>query len=120
MSALILIADDDDFIRDVLKEMLSRYEVVEAENGARAVQQFQAHRPHLILMDILMPEMDGIQATRKILGMDKDAVVLGFSAFAAVKGEDMLRAGAREIISKPVRMPELLEKVQTYLDGNEK
>jgi len=118
MSDLILIADDDDFIRDVLREMLSRYEVIEAENGARAVKLFEEHRPRLVLMDILMPEMDGIQATKEIMSMNGGAVVLGISAFAAVKGEEMLRAGAKEMISKPVRMPELLATVRRYLGEN--
>lgn len=120
MSALILIADDDDFIRDVLREMLSPYEVIEAENGARAVKLYQEHRPRLVLMDILMPEMDGIQATKEIIRLNGGAVVLGISAFAAVKGEEMLRAGAKEMISKPVRMPDLLAKVRQYLQEEEK
>lgn len=117
MSPTILVADDDDFIREVLKEMLSQYEVVEAENGMRAVEIFKDTHPRLVLMDILMPEMDGIQATKEIVAMDGNAVILGISAFAAVKGQDMLRAGAKEILSKPVRMSDLLEKVQRYLNN---
>jgi two-component system chemotaxis response regulator CheY len=120
MSPLILIADDDDFIREVLREMLSRFDIVEAENGAKAVELYRKDRPQMVLMDILMPEMDGIEATRRIMGMDHNAIVLGVSAFAAVKGDDMLKAGAKEVLSKPVKMSDLLNKVQRYLDSKAK
>jgi two-component system chemotaxis response regulator CheY len=116
MVPLILVVDDDDFIREVLREMLSKYELVEADNGGRAVQVFKEKHPRLVLMDILMPEMDGIEATRKIMQIDDNAVILGISAFAAVKGEQMLKAGAREILSKPVRMQELRKKIEEYLE----
>ncbi|WP_394296327.1 response regulator [Methanomassiliicoccus luminyensis] len=95
--------------------MLEGYDVVEAENGLRAVQLYAERRPQLVLMDILMPEMDGIEATREILKMDPRAVVIGVSAFASVKGEEMMRAGAKEVLSKPVRMPDLLAKVRSYI-----
>jgi len=116
MAPLILIADDDGFIRDVLREMLSSYEVIEAENGAKAVQMFRSHSPNMVIMDILMPEMDGIQATREIKQIDCSAVVLGISASSAVKGEEMVKAGAQGVMSKPVRISALLEKVQSYLE----
>jgi len=95
--------------------MLSQYQLVEADSGSRAVQIFKDRHPRLVLMDILMPEMDGIEATRRIRQIDKDAVVLGLSAFAAVKGDQMLKAGAREVLSKPVRMQDLRRKVEQYL-----
>lgn len=119
MSKLILVVDDDDFIRDVLREMLSQYEVLEAETGGEAVKLFRERRPRLVLMDILMPDMDGIEATREIKRIDQNAIILGISAFAAVKGDQMLKAGAREIISKPVRMQELRVKVKNYLGDGE-
>ncbi len=116
MSPLILVVDDDDFIREVFREMLSNYDLVEADNGGQAVQVFRDKHPRLVLMDILMPDMDGIEATRKILQIDDRAIVLGVSAFAAVKGEQMLKAGAKEILSKPVRMQELQKKIEKYLE----
>lgn len=116
-----MVVDDDDFIREVLREMLSKYDLVEADSGGRAVQMFKEKHPHLILMDILMPDMDGIEATKKILQMDDQAIILGISAFAAVKGDQMLSAGAKEVLSKPVRMQELRKKIEQYLgDGEEK
>lgn len=115
MSSLILVVDDDDFIREVLREMLSEYDLVEADTGGQAVKVFREKHPRIVLMDILMPDMDGIEATRRILQIDDTAIVLGISAFAAVKGEQMLKAGAREILSKPVRMAELQKKIEKYL-----
>lgn len=111
-----MVADDDDFIREVLREMLSGYEVVEAESGVRAVELYRSKHPRLVLMDILMPDMDGIEATKEIIHFDRNAVILGISAFAAVKGEEMLKAGAKEVLFKPIRMPDLLAKVNHYLN----
>lgn len=119
MNQLILVVDDDDFIRDVLREMLSQYQLLEAESGGQAVQLFREKRPRLVLMDIMMPEMDGIEATRAIKSIDSKAVILGISAFANVKGEQMLKAGANEILSKPVKMQELRLKVKKYMDAGE-
>jgi len=115
MRPLVLIADDDAFIREVFREMLSAYDVVEAENGARAVDLYREKRPDLVLMDILMPEKDGIQATADIVKEDPEAKVIGVSAFASVKGEDMRKAGAREVMSKPVRMSEMMATVRSYI-----
>ena len=112
---MVLVVDDDDFIREVLREMLSRYDLVEAETGTKALQVFEAKHPRLVLMDILMPDMDGIEATKRILKIDPKAIILGISAFAAVKGEEMRKAGAKEVISKPVKMDELRAKVDKYL-----
>ena len=63
----ILIVDDNDKLRSLFKLMLEDYEVVEAENGKKALEIIQNRKFDLILMDILMPEMNGIEATRKIL-----------------------------------------------------
>lgn len=111
----ILIADDDELLRDVLKTMLSDFEVIEADSGKRAVVLYQMHRPDVVIMDIVMPEMDGIEATREITRIDPKAVIIALTAYAPTKGEDMLKAGAREVISKPIRRTELVEKIKKYI-----
>lgn len=105
MSKRILICDDAIFMRTVLNNILSEngYEVVgEAENGEEAVEKFKLLKPDLVLLDITMPEMDGIEALDEILQIDSEAKIIMCSAMgqermvaAAIKG------GARDFIIKP-------------------
>ena len=112
----VLIVDDDQIVLEVLKMMLSEYySVVTASNGREAVEVYKRQKPDIVLMDILMPKMDGIEATRVIKLMDPDARILAITAYASHKGAEMLRAGALDIIEKPVRKMELVEKVEKYL-----
>ncbi len=115
-TARILIADDDELLREVLKTMLSDFEVIEADTGRKAVVLYRMHEPDAVLMDIIMPEMDGIEATKRIIKMDPDAVIIAITAYAPTKGKDMLEAGAREVISKPIRRNELVEKIRKYIE----
>lgn len=115
MCAKILVADDEEILREVLKDMLCDFEVIEAENGRRAVELFKEHAPDIVLMDIAMPDMDGIEATRQILSIDPNATVLALTGFSRTKGDDALEAGVKEVISKPIKMRELIAKIQEYL-----
>ncbi|MEE9409932.1 MAG: response regulator, partial [Candidatus Heimdallarchaeota archaeon] len=63
----ILIVDDNDDLRTIMKIMLREFEVVEAKNGKEAIELFNESKPDLVLMDILMPVMDGIEATEIIM-----------------------------------------------------
>ena len=105
MSKKILICDDTMFMRTILKELLvdNGYEVVgEAENGKIAVEKFNQLKPDLTLMDITMPEMDGITALNKIMEKDSNAKVIICSAMGQ---EEMvisaIRGGAKDFIVKP-------------------
>ncbi|MBR6451842.1 MAG: response regulator, partial [Lachnospiraceae bacterium] len=83
MAKNILICDDAAFMRMMIKDILTKngYNVVgEAENGARAVEKYNELKPDLVLMDITMPEMDGIQALKKIKENDPSALVIMCSA----------------------------------------
>ncbi len=111
----ILVVDDDEFIREVLREMISGYEVIEAESGLRAIELYDKEHPDLILMDVVMPVMDGIEATKIISDRNPEVIIIGVTAFSATKGEDMIRAGAKEVMSKPVKMNDLRNKVKKYL-----
>lgn len=131
MNAIILVADDDEFVREVLRTMLADSdvqvggvgdqvhitEVIEAEDGRRAVEMFLDRHPDLVLMDVVMPRMDGIEATREIIGLDPKAVVLAITAFSSTKGDEILKAGAREVISKPVKRAMLLHTVAEHIRG---
>ena len=83
MAQNVLICDDAAFMRMMIKDILSKngYNVVgEAENGAKAVEKYNELKPDLVLMDITMPEMDGIQALKKIKEGDANAKVIMCSA----------------------------------------
>ena len=83
MAKNILICDDAAFMRMMIKDILTKngYNVAgEAENGAKAVEKYSDVKPDLVLMDITMPEMDGIQALKKIKELDPAASVIMCSA----------------------------------------
>lgn len=110
----ILIVDDALFMRSMIRDVLTssgRYEVVgEAHNGREAVEKFQELLPDLVMMDIVMPEMDGIQATREILKLNPKMKIVICSAL----GQEPLviesiAAGARDFIVKPFTPEKALE-----------
>ncbi len=110
----ILIVDDNNDLRYLLKIMLAEYITLEARNGSEAVGMFKATKPDLVLMDILMPVMDGIDATKEIINIDPCAKILAITAYAS-KAETILEAGAKEVIQKPMRKKTLLKKTKKYL-----
>lgn len=119
MDKLVWIADDDlkntILIRDLLQAF--GYSVIEAADGARAVELARTKRPRLILMDIHMPVMDGLQATR-ILKNDaetKAIPVLALTA-SATKGdrERALQAGCDGFITKPIDVKTFLKTISQY------
>lgn len=111
----ILIVDDFDDTRLLLRTWLQRkgYRVVEAENGNRAVAAAERDRPDLIIMDVEMPELDGLAATRKIRKLENFAGVpiVAVSAYGADQyREHALAAGCDEYVSTPFE-PEELERI---------
>ena len=105
MAKNILISDDAAFMRMMIKDILTKngYNVVgEAENGARAVEKYNELKPDLVLMDITMPEMDGIQALKKIKENDPSALVIMCSAMGQqAMVIESIQAGAKDFIVKP-------------------
>jgi two-component system, cell cycle response regulator DivK len=111
----ILVVDDFDDTRLLLKTWLEKrgFNVAEAENGNDAVTAAQAVRPDLIIMDMHMPELDGLGATRKIRSMKElDSIpVVAVSAYGAQQFRaDALAAGCSEYVSTPFE-PDNLERV---------
>ena len=112
---VILVVDDFDDTRLLLRTWLERkgFEVIEAENGNEAVSQAETKRPNLIIMDLEMPELDGLAATRKIRAVKalEKVPVLAVSAYGAEQfRDDALAAGCDEYVSTPFE-PEALEKL---------
>jgi len=116
MMARILVVEDDLAVLEALKLMLEEYyEVLVAVNGIEAVKLYEKFKPDIVLMDIAMPEMDGVAATKEILKKDPNAVILCITAFAAHRGKEILEAGAKEIIEKPFTRKKLIERIESYL-----
>lgn len=117
----ILVVDDVVFMRQILGEVLEKhgYLVVTAENGQQAVDKFADEQPDIVIMDINMPIMDGITATKKIKEIDKDAKILALSAkgFLPVIFE-ILGQGARDFVVKPFQEETLLDALIRIYDIN--
>lgn len=120
MAKNILICDDAAFMRMMIKDILSKngYNVVgEAENGAKAVEKYQETKPDLVLMDITMPEMDGIQALKKIKQMDPNASVVMCSAMGQqAMVIESIQSGAKDFIVKPFQPDRVLEAVKKAVE----
>ncbi|MEG9194223.1 MAG: response regulator [Candidatus Methanoglobus sp.] len=113
---VILIVDDDLALLEALELMLrGNYEVVKVTNGKEAVKTYRNIRPDLVLTDIVMPEMDGIETTKEILKIDPNAKIVGITAYSQSRGKDLINAGAKEIIEKPFTRRRLIEVIEKYL-----
>ena len=112
----ILIVDDSPTERHVLNDMLTKagFEVVACDNGEDAILKAKSARPDLILMDVVMPGLNGFQATRAI-SRDPDTraipIILCTSKSQETDKIWGMRQGARDYIVKPVNREELLEKI---------
>ena len=114
--AKILIVDDAAFMRMMIKDILTKngYEVVaEAANGVEAVELYKSHQPDLVTMDITMPEMDGIQALKKIKEGDPGATIIMCSAMGQqAMVIESIQSGAKDFIVKPFQADRVLEAVK--------
>ena len=116
----ILIVDDFDDTRLLLRTWLQKkgFRVVEAENGNRAISAAESQRPDLIIMDVEMPELDGLEATRKIRELEGfEAVpILAVSAYGADQYRDhALAAGCNEYVSTPFEPDELERLIRALI-----
>jgi two-component system chemotaxis response regulator CheY len=116
MGKNVLIVDDAAFMRMMIKDILTKngYTVVgEAENGKIAVDKYSETKPDLVLMDITMPEMDGIQALKAIKGADPSATIIMCSAMGQqAMVIEAIQSGAKDFIVKPFQAERVLEAVK--------
>ncbi|MCS7186309.1 MAG: response regulator [Armatimonadetes bacterium] len=114
----VLIADDALFTRKVLREILEAEgcEVIEATNGQEAVSKFQTERPDLVLLDVSMPEMDGLATLHAIKEIDSNAKVIMVSAMGqASTVQEALKCGACDFIVKPFRPHQIRELIAKWV-----
>ena len=111
-----MICDDAAFMRMMIKDILTKngYEIAaEAENGAVAVEKYSEAKPDLVLMDITMPDMDGIQALKKIKEIDPAANIIMCSAMGQqAMVIEAIQSGAKDFIVKPFQAERVLEAVK--------
>lgn len=117
----ILVAEDNTDSRGALRALLEAYgfEVLEAKNGEEAVRLAQEARPDLVLMDIMMPEMDGLEATKRLRSIPEveSIPILALTAMAGSKNP-ALDAGCDDYLTKPVDIPVFLRTIRAWLSGD--
>ncbi len=117
----VLIVDDASVVRLMLKKALkANFEVIgEATNGVDALDKYMALRPDVVTMDITMPEVDGIQATKNIIAFDADAKIIMMSG---IDQKEMLiqaiKAGASSYIVKPFEKDRLVSTLNEVIGSN--
>ncbi len=120
----VLLADDVEINRELAKAVLQRYEhrITEAVNGKEALELFVAGQFDIVLMDVQMPEMDGLQSVAAIRTIEKElgkehTPVIAMTAYAGKDDRDRcLAAGMDDYISKPLKPSQMLDMIQRYCD----
>lgn len=119
MANTVLVVDDAAFMRMMVKDVLVKngYDVVgEAENGQKAIEKYKELKPELVIMDITMPEVNGIQAVKEIKSFDPEAKVIMCSAMGQqAMVIESIQAGARDFIVKPFQADRVIEAVKKVI-----
>jgi two-component system, chemotaxis family, chemotaxis protein CheY len=116
--ARILIVDDAEFLRMRISKMLvaEGYEVLEAENGLMAVEKYKTEKPDAVLMDITMPEMDGLTALKEIKAFDAKAKVVMLTALGQESVVlEAIKSGARDFVVKPFERERVMSAITKLL-----
>ncbi len=120
MTKRILLVEDTEDNRQIIRDLMESvgYDLIEAEDGAAGVAMAAEHRPDLILMDIQLPEVSGLEVTKWLKEDDelKSIPVIAVTAFAMKGDEERIREGGCEAyLSKPISVGKFLATVRTYL-----
>jgi two-component system chemotaxis response regulator CheY len=117
----ILLVDDSAFLRNSLKKILEDggYEVAGmAENGIEALTKYKELRPDLVLMDVIMPRMNGLETLKTLRSLDPNAAIVMVSSMSAKSNVvDCLQAGAKSYLLKPFEPSKVLDVVQKVLSA---
>lgn len=117
MKKKILVVEDDNSLRLLYEEELGEegYDVITARNGKEALSRSRADKPDLIILDIIMPDMDGISAIARILEEDRKPRIIVHTAYPEYR-ENFMTWGADAYIMKSLDLKELKEKVRELLE----
>jgi CheY-like chemotaxis protein len=114
----VMVVDDEIAMREILKIMLKDFKIIEASNGKEAIELYKKEKPDLVLMDVMMPIMNGIDATYEIKKMDPNAKIVAITAYASSKGEKVLEAGADFILKKPFTRREVIKMIEKIVGSS--
>lgn len=115
----IMIVDDAVFMRKVIRDLLkaNNYtDVVEAQDGLEAVEVYREHTPDLVIMDITMPSLDGIQTVKQLVALNPNVSILMCSAMGQeAMVRDALKHGAKDFVVKPFKPERVISAVERLL-----
>lgn len=119
MDKKIMLVDDAAFMRMMIKDTLTKNgftNIIEANNGQVAVNEYASEHPDLVIMDITMPVMDGLEALKAIRGSDPNANIIMCSAMGQeAMVVDALKQGAKDFIVKPFKADRIMKTVKNIL-----
>lgn len=122
MQHKILIADDATFMRMMLKDILSHagfINLIEAKNGREAINLFKVEKPELILLDVTMPDMDGLKALEEIKDVNPDVKIIMCSSMGQEElVSECFEKGADDFIMKPFKPERVVQAVSQFIDLN--
>jgi len=118
----VLVVDDEPLTRNLLRLMLERagFDILEAEDGLKALLSVSENKPDVIVLDVMMPHMDGLTVCEKLRSNPETAVlpIILLSARANPEAvQEGMEAGADEYLSKPVSREELIRTIRSVLEG---
>jgi CheY-like chemotaxis protein len=114
----ILIIDDDEMVLRVTQDILvgEGFEVVATADGPRGIELYKNHSPDLVLLDLALPTMNGLEVLRRIRDIDPEAVVIMVTGYGTKDASEVaLRYGAYDFLQKPISSATLLEKIYEAL-----
>jgi two-component system response regulator (stage 0 sporulation protein F) len=117
MKKRILVAEDEEGLRLLYKEELESegYEVLTAQNGKEAIQQLEEGKPDLVILDIVMPVMDGMETLGRILGKERKIPIILNTSYSGYQ-QDFMSWAADAYVTKSVDLSELKEKIKKLLE----
>jgi DNA-binding NtrC family response regulator len=114
---IVAIIDDDENIRSIARAVLrDKYDVITAHNGAAGIKLLKSHSPHLIFLDINMPDMNGLEVLQEILKISSGIKVIMFSGKSSKDNiKEAIKIGAKGFVTKPFSAETLLQHAEKAL-----